>query len=258
MFFFFSKLLRFLYTPIFLGILPLILSYLPWFSATWKKRLRLSSLILILFFSNQFVANELMLAWEPKPIAMSAINPGEYEVGIILTGLLNTRKSPHDRVYFDRGTDRLMHALRLYKEGKIGKLLITGGAMDLAQEEIKEADQLKEILLMLDVPEEDILIDNKAVNTRENAVNAKALMEVEFPGKKAIIFTSAYHMPRAKACFEKVGMTDALYFPTEYLSEDRNLRLEYFIYPAEGSLTRWSVVFKEWVGLLVYKILGYA
>jgi Ca-activated chloride channel family protein len=44
------------------------------------------------------------------------------DIGIVLTGITNLHKNPKDRTYFNKGADRIYHAVMLYKMNKINKI----------------------------------------------------------------------------------------------------------------------------------------
>jgi uncharacterized SAM-binding protein YcdF (DUF218 family) len=61
-------------------------------------------------------------------------------------------------------------------------------------------------------------------------------------------------MPRAKACFKKAGLT-VLPYSCDFKQGQTN-DPEDFLIPSAGALGKWSILLKEWVGLLAYKITG--
>lgn len=197
-----------------------------------------------------------MNAWEPE---FKAINDlPVYDVGIVLTGVTNLNKSAEDRTFFSRGADRATHAMQLYKEGKIRKILITGGAAFYRANENREADLLANFMYTAGVPKEDVIIENQAVNTRENAVFAKEkLMEEGYDLQNAyLIITSAFHMKRSKACFDKVGLNTET-FPVDYYGTDSKANFQNLLQPSPESLHHWQILVKEWTGLIMYRIVGY-
>ena len=54
-----------------------------------------------------------MSAWEIKTKAYADMKP--HELGIVLTGATLPFRIPDDRVYFQRGADRVIHTVQLYK-----------------------------------------------------------------------------------------------------------------------------------------------
>ena len=88
----------------------------------------------------------------------------------IITFFTNLNKTTTDRTFFGRGADRVTQALQLYRMGKIKKILITGGQGLNPTNTSSEAELLKRFLIMTGMPKTDILIEEKSVNTRENAL----------------------------------------------------------------------------------------
>jgi uncharacterized SAM-binding protein YcdF (DUF218 family) len=208
---------------------------------------------LLLFFTNPFFINEALLAWEIPATAWEKVQ--KYEVGILLTGISNAQKDPADRLYLNKGGDRLTHTLILYKMGKIKKILISGG--HFFKNDIQEGREIKKILLLAGVPETDIILEEKSLNTRENALFTAKILQEQFPNQKYLLITSAFHLRRAKACFEKVGIQVNV-FSVDFYSQNRSWLPASWLVPNEKSLYYWYVLLHEIVGYLVYKIVGYA
>jgi vancomycin permeability regulator SanA len=141
-------------------------------NAKWKKRTFWIAFGFLFFFSNDFIANEVMMAWEIEATPFQNIKR-RYELGIVLTGVTSGFREPADRVYFQKGADRVTHAVQLYKEGYIKKILISGGSGKLVDVVIREADELKKAFLLMGVPEADLLIENQSRNTYESAIEVK-------------------------------------------------------------------------------------
>ena len=64
---------------------------------------------LLLFFTNDFIANEAMVMWELPAQPYSVTK--KYKLGIVLTGTTITKPHPNDRVYFNKGADRVTHTV---------------------------------------------------------------------------------------------------------------------------------------------------
>jgi uncharacterized SAM-binding protein YcdF (DUF218 family) len=255
MFFYLSQFLSFLAMPLTI-ILILLISGVWLRKKKYGKKLMGSGIILLLLFSNQFLANVAMKAWEPDFKAFD--NLTEYEVGIVLTGVTNLNKTAYDRVFFSRGADRATHAVQLYKLGKIKKILITGGQGLDPSNSNTEAELLKDFMMMAGVPREDVLVENKAKNTRENAAFSKDVLSQNGFNldQRFLLITSAFHMPRSKGCFDKVGLqTDT--FPVDYYSQDIRFSIPVLLQPDPYSIFMWHKLFKEWIGITVYWVVGY-
>ena len=221
----------------------------------YKKKMFILGVSLLLLFSNSFIINELLLQWEITPTPINDIKQ-PYKVGIVLTGITNMQKRPFDRVYFNKGADRIMHAIQLYKEEKIEKILISGGSGSLFKSQRKEADNLKSILKLANVPDTDILIENESKNTYENAQFSAEILKNRFPGSKFLLITSAFHMRRADACFANAGINASLY-STDFYTHDRNFRFDTLLFPSVHAINKWTILFRELLGWTLYKLSGY-
>lgn len=221
------------------------------------KRILWTGIILFLFFSNQFIANQAMLAWEPEFKSFDQI--GNHEIGIVLTGVTNLSKTAYDRTFFNKGADRITHALQLYRMGKIKKILITGGQGLNPVNSQTEAEVLKRFLLMTGMPEDDILIEDQSKNTAQNAEFSKAFLEEKGISitQEFVLITSAFHMSRAKDCFDQVGLK-TITFPTDYYSSDTKFDIPTLFFPDPYSTFIWHKLVKEWIGIAVYRIVGYS
>lgn len=208
------------------------------------------------FFSNQFISNQAMQAWEPEFKPFSEVK--NHEIGIVLTGVTNLSKTAYDRTFFNKGADRITHALQLYKEGKIKKIFITGGQGLNPVNPQSEAEVLKRFLLMAGVPEPDVMIEVQSKNTREKPLFTKAFLEEKGidVDQEFILITSAFHMKRSKGCFDKVGLSTEA-FPTDYYSSDTKYDIPTLFFPDPYSIFMWHKLVKEWIGISVYKMVGY-
>lgn len=222
-----------------------------------KKILLLTSLSLLLVFSNHFLAYTLMRKWEIHPVSFADVN-GVYDYGIVLTGITKGKAGPEDRVYFGCGADRATHTLQLYRMGLIRKVIISGGVGQLMGRDFSapEADELATFMILAGIKKEDILIENRSKNTHESSLEVSALVK-DHPGSpRMLLISSAYHLRRAKACFTKTGLLVDV-FATEPLASHTNVGPDMFIIPRVEALGIWQVLFREWAGMAAYKLAGY-
>ena len=222
----------------------------------WKKRLLLAGFALFVFFSNPFLSNVAMKSWEGIPTPISELKP--HDVGVVLTGITNRYKMPNDRVYMEKGADRILHAIQLYKLGLIKKIIISGGSGKLIDnsDDLKEADELKKVLLLSEIPDDDIVIENRSRNTYESAVNTCNLISMQYKNQSILLITSAFHIPRASACFSKQNC-NITSFGTDYYSHDKGYNMDDFIVPKSSAIKNWEVMFREVIGITMYWISGY-
>lgn len=255
MFFLLSKILSYLIQPVMIVSLLLLASLLVR-EKQWRRFLRLTGIGLLFFFSNSFIANEVVSLWElpGKPFAEMK----SYEVAIVLTGVaVNKSSGPADRTYYSLGADRVVHTAHLYRLGLIKKVILSGGIGKILEKSEPEALQLKRSLVVMGVPDSVIYTDSSSDNTYENAVESKQLVDsLGIPINECLLVTSAFHMRRARACFVKAGM-DIDYFTCDFRSVPRSFTPDVLFVPKLEGLLIWQKLLKEWVGFAAYKAAGY-
>lgn len=254
MFFILSKTLNYLTMPLVIVCLLLLASAITR-SKRWKPRFFRIGLLLLLFFTNDFIANEVLKRWEIPATPIASINR-KYDLAIILTGVTKSNMKPDDRVYFQRGADRVTHTVQLYKLGIVKKILVSGGDGNLIERGRKEADEISDALQLMGVPREDILIENQSKNTNESASAVAAMLEKSYRPDQCLLITSAFHMRRSLACFKKVGWAMDTY-STDFITHERKFTPDTLIIPRIDGLIMWNTLIKEWTGMFAYKLAGY-
>lgn len=254
MFFFLSKTLNHLVMPLTIIVVCFVLSLLLRHK-TWKRRFWIAAVVLLLLFTNQFIANEVMKRWEVETPAFK--NMRKYKVGIVLTGTVIPQLQPDDRVYFSKGADRVVHTVQLYKLGLIEKILISGGSGRIIDIGEREADRFRDVMLLMGVPDSVIFVESLTRNTHESAVAVKEILErLHYSSEGCVLITSAFHMRRSLACYRKVGLSlDS--FSTDFYAHHHGYDLDDFIVPKPEALMIWHKLVKEWVGFIAYAMAGY-
>lgn len=254
MFFILSKTLNFLVLPLTLVFIFFVLSIFVK-KQPWKKRFYWIGFSLLVFFSNDFISNEVMRAWEVDATPFSEMHP--HQIGIVLTGATQAFIQPNDRVYFQRGADRVTHSIQLYKLGLIKKILISGGTGRLFKADEPEADKFKSVMMMAGVNEADIIVENKTRNTYESAVEVKKILDsLQYKAEDCLLITSAFHIRRSMACYSKAGLNIEPFSTDFYGLPDKRFIPSIFLPSIQGFIV-WEKLFKEWTGLIAYKVAGY-
>jgi len=250
MFFLLSKIVYYLLMPVTLIVLAFLLS---WVLKKYRKLFWYLGMFMLLLFTNLFISNAIMQWWEVDPTPIESLP--KYKVGIVLGGITSD-KEPRDRVHMTGEADRLLHALQLYREGKVDKILLSGGSGKLLVDSVSEAELLKKVLELSKVPKRDILIENRSRNTRENALYSAEILNEKYPNETYLLITSATHIRRAEACFRNVGL-DVDTFGVGFRSEETKFTPDVLIIPSSAAIGQWEVLIKEMVGILAYSIAGY-
>ncbi len=256
MFFVVSKVLDFLINPI-IWILALLVWALIAKNAKKKKKLLIITLIVVYFFSNDFIISEFYRVWEVPPVKLSAME-NHYDVGVVLSGGMVTYDTNNDRYTFRTNTDRILQAVYLYKAQRIGKILISGGSGSLFYRDMLEAVNLKKFLVnTLEIPQEDVLVDSVSDNTHQNAVESAKILKANFTNPKVLLITSAFHMRRSLMCFKKEGIPVTIY-ATDLNTGPRRFEFEHLFMPSMQSILQWNKLLHELIGVVTYKMMGYA
>ena len=248
MFFILSKTIPFLVQPTAI----ILISWLSYFLfKKWSKRkyFLYSSLGLFILFTNDFIANKTLLNYQYAPVSSSELTHADY--GILLTGMTNTVMLPDDRVYFNHNADRLLQAISLLNQDKFDTLIISGGGATALRKNIQEAAVIKKYLQGTNTDLSKIIIEDSSRNTYESAQFIKKKIRMA----KSVLITSASHMPRALAVYNKEGLDPAPY-PAVYLTNNQIITPSMFI-PGTPALVKWNILFKEWQGMIAYKLAGY-
>ncbi|GLU56819.1 YdcF family protein [Dyadobacter frigoris] len=221
-----------------------------------KKIALIFSFSILYLISNSFIINKAFQWWEYKPVNISEVKK-TYDVGIVLTGGMISLSQTADHPGLGIQADRFLQAYLLYKKGKIRKILITGASQKILTDAGKgEAQQAAALLMQWGVKPGDIVLELKAKNTRENALFTSKILNTKFPGESYLLITSSFHMRRATGCFKKVGIS-ADVFPADFYGSDEGTSFKETVIPDPKIVGFSQLLFREWVGIIIYKIMGY-
>ena len=216
-----------------------------------KNWLLAISIILLIVFTNNYFFNIVDKNYEFPSRKASSVKE-KYGYGIILGGMTSVDPLT-GRTSYGPSIDRLLQGIILYKQGTIKKILISSGSGILLGNEVKEAIVLKELCLDLGIPKKDLIIEPNSRNTRENAVFTRLILNQY--NQKILLITSAFHMRRAAGCFKKCGFNFDT-FSTDPL-EVQFMGIDDYFIPKADPIYKWTVVIKEWIGYISYKLVGY-
>lgn len=251
MFFALSKILYTLALPLTWIVLLVIISILAK-QPRWKRISIRTAIGLLLFFSNPLIANLVMQQWEMPAYTYKETNKN-YDYIVVLSGVANPQQEPKDRIHFNKGADRIVHAIDLYKRGHAPKIIITGGSGTLTDTTLIESDKLRNFAIQSGVPAADVILEDKARNTAENALYTMQLVD---HNSKLLVVTSAFHSRRAKMCFNELDI-DVDMFPTDLYSNPISWTPDTWLIPSVKAFQFWNIVIKEVIGIVAYKWKGY-
>lgn len=176
--------------------------------------------------------------------------PGKIAGIVVLGGEINTHIS-YDRgvVAINDAGERLTKTADLARRFPDARIIHSGGIAHLSIGHGEtESVYARKALVGMGVPADRIELEERSRNTCENALRSK---EMARPASSDnwLLVTSAYHMPRAVACFRAAGFP-ATPYPVDFRMQSSGLwHLSKSI--AEG-LGKTDLAIHEWIGLAAY------
>ena len=219
-----------------------------------RRRLTVAALLATMVFANGWLAQNAIARYQAKPSPMRADE--RYDVCILLSGLAGFDEKDK-RGYFMPSSDRFIQTLRLYKLGHVRRIIVTGGQGNpFSRHKLRESDFLVQSFLEMGVPASDLLNERDARNTIENAVNTRRTLDSLGIRGKAVLVTSAVHMPRALRAFRSEGV-DVRPFPCDFAIKPSGspFTLQSLLPTPEGFL-QWDRLLKEVVGTAFLSLKG--
>ncbi|TPL08358.1 YdcF family protein [Mesorhizobium sp. B2-4-14] len=149
--------------------------------------------------------------------------------------------------------DRMVETAILARRFPQAKVVISGGNGSLFLDGEGDADTAPRLLGPLGVSADRLVLEDKSRNTYENAVFSRKLVDPK-PGETWLLVTSAFHMPRAKALFDKAGFP-TIPWPVDYRTSGKE-GVGLFRDNAADSLQNTTMAIREWIGLFAYWLSG--
>ncbi|MDP4266885.1 MAG: YdcF family protein [Bacteroidota bacterium] len=252
MFFFLAQILSFITSPL-IWIIGVFIFAIITKNKTKKIKAFIIGSIMLIFFTNMFIVDEFMRAWEVPLTKDEALKPN-YDVGIVLGGGMVTNDPRNNRLSFRISPDRIFQAINLYKTHRISKIMLSSGEGSIIVKN-NEALLLKEYLTGIGIPEKDLIIESESHNTHQNAQNSCKLIN-KYSYKNILLITSAYHMRRAMACFHKEGLYPTPYCVDKYAGP-RKFYIDHLLLPNSKALILWIFLLHEMIGYTTYFFAGY-
>jgi len=234
-------------------ILPpscLIIALIIYIVLYYKKNKSLPKLIFtitILFyiFSIPLTSNLLMHSLEYKYLPPAKLDG---DVIIVLGGgaTLTSPDLSGSGNLSGPSANRLLTAARINKKNGL-PIIFSGG--QVFKTTGNESEIAKRQLLDLGISENAVIIENKSLNTTENA-NFTAVLLKKYDYEKPILITSAFHMYRAIINFNKSGVKNLEMYPCDYCT-NKKLSVDFNSFvPTTSNLNYSSIALHEYLGII--------
>jgi uncharacterized SAM-binding protein YcdF (DUF218 family) len=258
--FFLSKFLPLFVYPLGLACLLLVVAI-----ATLWQRPRITafalvgSLTLLLLAGNSGVAHTLLWSLESQYLPTAPL-PNAAAI-VVLGGATHSADPPRPWVEVTEAGDRLLYAAKLYRQGKAPLIILSGGRVPWLGGGLPEAADMATLITTMGVPISAIRQDDRSFNTHENAINVQQILKAEQITSPVLLVTSAFHMPRALAIFQHLGIS-AIAAPTDFRTgtpqTDKNLgRALIHLFPDAAALAETTLALKEYLGWIIYRLQGW-
>jgi len=120
----------------------------------------------------------------------------------------------------------------------------------LINNKYKEAETIRKFLVQNNINTNDILIESKSRNTKENALETAKILDTN---NEYILITSAIHMKRSQLCFKNAGL-QTIPFPVDNVMTYKSRNIERILLPRAKTLESWEELIHEVIGYYIYKI----
>ena len=185
----------------------------------------------------------------PKPALPGRID-GIVVLGGGFEGAINLARGGYE---LNSGGDRMVETAILARRFPQAKIVVSGGNGSLFLDGEGDADTAPRLLEALGVAADRLTLEDKSRNTYENAVFSRDLVQPK-PGETWLLVTSAFHMPRAKALFDKAGFA-TVPWPVDYRTSGKE-GIGFFRDNPADSLQATTMAIREWIGLFAYRLSG--
>jgi uncharacterized SAM-binding protein YcdF (DUF218 family) len=250
-FFFISKLLAFGLKPLFwVGIL-MLLAVIPRFKRLQRKLL-IAAISVFFICGNSILVNEWALIWEDEPTPW----PQEKVPVAVVLGGYSGYDFGRERVNLNQAAERYMAGVEIMLSDRAERLILTGGSAAILHTPYYESRHARSALGKLGIDTSRILIDFASRNTYENGVETKRMLDSLGIKEPVILVTSAFHMPRSKAIFNKLNIPIQPY-PVHFLgNRTREYSPSAWFIPSGRAFEDFETLLREAVGYTAYRLTG--
>lgn len=234
------------------------------------------AILMVVIFSLPIVANSMYASLEGVHPVVPMNDVVAVDVIIVLGG--SVEPPVHPRIVVELGVagDRVLHAWRLFRAQKSPLIIVSGGRSYSDSSMQSEAYYMKEVLVELGVPAEKVVLESGSRNTYQNAKNSRTIvgkLEIversdetdqhktprivsQVSKESVLLVTSAIHMPRALATFQKAGI-NAMPATTDIRHSTHAVNNVLAWLPNALSLSQSTDVLREWLAIVFYKLRGW-
>ena len=212
------------------------------------------ALLWLTIWSLPPVANAVTRSLESRSTDHEVQYAPNADVILVFGGVMSPPTPVHPYADLNDAADRVWHAARLYRANKASTIILSGGRNDWEETESSQAEIMAQFLNDLGVPRSAIVLEERSRSTYENALFCAELMR-EHGSERALLVTSALHMPRSLAVLKAAGV-DAIPVATDFKLRNSIGNVLTWM-PSAVALNRSTLALHEWIGIAVYSWRGW-
>ena len=234
-----------------------------WLAATWLFAARRPRMVRPLLGGAVVLLT--LIGWQPLPelliqrlearypeIPLDADLQGYAGVVVLGGGTAAGRlQQSHAHPLINDAGERLAVSAALALRHPALPLIYTGGEGDPQGGGPSEAERAWVFYDSFRIPAGQVRYEQVSRNTYENALLTAQMPGVN-PQARWLLLTSAWHMPRSMATFEKAGWNVTAY-PVDHRAEEVTAWTRYSLL---NGASAWQLVLNELVGLVAYRLAG--
>jgi uncharacterized SAM-binding protein YcdF (DUF218 family) len=248
-----KKILTLLFFPLSLGLELLLLGLvLLWFTRKQKTGKVVLSIgfLLLLTLSYNAVSDQLLqpLEYRYPPVLKSDDISGAGWVVVLGGGHISDPRLPVTSRLYGTTITRLVEGIRLHDMLPGSKLVLSGGG---AFDPVSDAAAMAELAVAIGVDKRDMVLESASWDTKDQARLIKSIVGKD----RFVLVTSAFHMPRSMALFQKQGM-NPIPAPTGHWVEQRQKLSPMMFFPRVSALGKAELAFHEYLGMVWARIRG--
>ena len=251
--FLFKKIVAPLFFPLSLCLEILIVGiFLLWFTRKQKAgKIIVTIGVIFLTVLSYGVASEILLRpIESKYPPMTDVSAvlGVKWVVVLSGGHTPDVQLPITGQLSEASLVRLVEGIRIHRKLPKSKLILSGGSVISA---ITEAKVMADVAIALGVDYKDLVLESESKDTKDQA----RLIYKIVGDSRFILVTSASHMPRSMALFQKKGM-HPIPAPIGHIVKKRQKITPSMFFPSAGRIVKTERAFYEYLGLAWAKLRG--
>jgi len=250
-----SKLFNLLAQPLNGVLVLLLLALLLWPTRPRWAHLASMAALLLLGLTGLLPVPDALLARLERQHAEVPANADlhAYAGMIVLGGAMEPGRlsQQHGQPLLNGSAERMTMAYSLWRRNPELRVVFTGGEGELFGTGPSEAERAQAFFNSMGLPKEALTLESMSQNTYENAIFTRRLPGMDTQ-KRWLLLTSAWHMPRAMAAFQKAGWNVTAY-PVDYRTGGVTPWASYSLITGAE---HWEVLLHEYLGLMAYTISG--